>query len=441
MGKEINVDQLIELGLEIADPQNEQHTSLKHKDDRYVSQKKDSDSRDPFERDYARVIHSASFRRLQGKMQLLGTQTSDYYRTRLTHSLEASQIGTEIATKVVTNLVDRKVSKSLVAMACLAHDIGNPPFGHFGEKALNVLMKEHGGFEGNAQTLRIVCNLEKKSKNYNGLNLTHSSRIALVKYNVTAEEKQRAGKLLKGKFIYNEEALEINSDEGVAPQSLECQIMELADDIAYACHDLEDSLKSGVLTLQDVIWSLEQKEEEVKKQFESILGTAKEVSGNSHGDIYHKAITSVLINTFVNDIGVVELTPDARAKKGTKFAKGLGMLTYEDLLKELKQTVYELLVRQPSVAEYEINGGIIVKELFTMLVDEKYNYNYRLFPLEFQDEINKSGSTDREGTVYRAASDYISGMTDSFALRLYKQHFGKDLPVYRDCSWEGKLPV
>jgi len=440
MGKEINVDALIELGLEIADPENDQHTSLVHSDDRYVSHKKDSDSRDPFERDYARVIHSASFRRLQGKMQLLGTQTSDYYRTRLTHSLEASQIGSEIATKIVFNNTKGKVSKALVTMACLAHDIGNPPFGHFGEKALNILMQNHGGFEGNAQTLRIICNLEKKSQKYDGLNLTLASRIALVKYNVTAGEKQKAGTLLDGKFIYDDDAKEILSQNGIIPQSLECQIMELSDDIAYACHDLEDSLKSGVLALQDVIWSLEQKSEDVKIQFEEILGIAKDVCGNSHGDMYHKAITSVLINIFVNDIGVVDLTPQVQSKKGSRFNKGLGMLNYENLLKNLKQTVYELLVRQPSVAEYEINGGIIVKELFTMLVDEKYNYNYRLFPLEFQDVINASSPGDREKVIYRAASDYISGMTDSFTLRLYRQHFGKDFPTYGDCSWGDKLP-
>jgi len=160
------------------------------------------------------VIHSASFRRLQGNMQLLGTQTSDYFRTRLTHSLEVSQIGTEIATKIVTSESDKKVSKALVAMACLTHDIGNPPFGHFGEKALNVLMNGHGGFEDNAQTLRIVCTLEQKSQDYNGLNLTLASRIALVKYNVTAQQKQDSGSLLDGKFLYNDQVPEVIGKKG-----------------------------------------------------------------------------------------------------------------------------------------------------------------------------------------------------------------------------------
>jgi dGTPase len=438
MANQINIDELLAEGLKIADPSDKEHIELMYSDP-FIEEKKDRDSRNPFERDYARVIHSASFRRLQGKMQLLGTQTSDYYRTRLTHSLEASQIGTEIATKIETTQGDKTVSKALVAMACLAHDIGNPPFGHFGEKALNVLMKDHGGFEGNAQTLRIVCTLEQKSEEYDGLNLTQASRIALVKYNVTAQQKQANDSLLDGKFLYNDQAQEVIGKNGVSAQSLECQIMELADDIAYACHDLEDSLKSGVLTLEDIIWSLEHKGRAVKEQFENIVKIARKLCGNSHGDIFHKSITSVLINIFVNDIGVVQLDKKDIVKKGTQFTKSLGMLTYAELLKQLKLTVYELLVRQPSVAEYEINGGIIVKQLFTMLVDNKYNYNYRLFPLEYQEMIFNS-PVERQTSVCRAASDYISGMTDTFAMRLYKQHFGKELPVYHDCNWSEVLP-
>lgn len=114
-----------------------------------------------------------------------------------------------------------------------------------------------------------------------------------------------------------------------------------------------------------------------------------------------------------------------------------------ELLKRIKLSVYNLLVRKPNVAGYEIKGGVIVKELFTMLVDGKYNYNYRLFPLEYQKLIFKDTAAsheERETILYRAASDYISGMTDSFAVKLYKQHFGKELPTYGDCDWGEVLP-
>lgn len=437
MEKGILIDELLSLGVEVSDPNNSNHTIRKHGDP-FIVQKKDTDSRDPFERDYARVIHSPSFRRLQGKMQLLGTQTNDYYRTRLTHSLEVSQIGAEIATKIYSESCNIKVSKPLVTMACLAHDIGNPPFGHFGEKALNLLMKDHGGFEGNAQTLRIVCELEQKSQDYKGLNLTLASRLALVKYNVTAQQKNKEGKLLDGKFLYDDSVSEISAESSLMAQTLECQIMEISDDIAYACHDLEDSLKSGVLTLEDVIWSLKRIDENAHNQFIEILTISKKLCGNSHGDIYLKSITSVLINTFVNDIKVVSLDEKEMKKKGTIYTKGLGLLEYNGLLKQLKNVVYELLVRQPTVAEYEIKGGIIVRQLFTMLTDSKYNYNYRLFPLEYQKMIEDNSEVPTV-SLYRAASDYISEMTDSFAIRLYKKHFGKEIPSYSDCDWKDIL--
>ncbi|MFF2089892.1 deoxyguanosinetriphosphate triphosphohydrolase family protein [Paenibacillus sp. NPDC058174] len=438
MDKKILIDELLALGVEVSDPNNDEHTTRKH-DDPFIVQKKDTDSRDPFERDYARVLHSPSFRRLQGKMQLLGTQTNDYYRTRLTHSLEVSQIGAEIATKVYADNDSKiKVSKALVTMACLTHDIGNPPFGHFGEKALNMLMKDHGGFEGNAQTLRIVCNLEQKSQDYKGLNLTLASRLALVKYNVTAQQKNKEGKLKEGKFLYDDLTSEINTKSKLKTQTLECQIMEISDDIAYACHDLEDSLKSGVLTLEDVIWSLKSKDKSAHSQFTEILEISKKLCGNSHGDIYLKSITSVLINTFVNDIKVIDLNKEEMLKKGTVYSKGLGLKEYKGLLKQLKNVVYDLLVRQPSVAEYEIKGGIIVRQLFTMLVDEKYNYNNRLFPLEYQKIIENNPEVPTV-SLYRTASDYISEMTDSFAMRLYKKHFGKDMPSYNDCDWNDSI--
>jgi dGTPase len=426
----IEVKDLITDGLVIARVSDPEHVKRKNSDS---FKENKSDTRDDFERDYARVLHSASFRRLQGKMQLLGTQVSDFYRTRLTHSLEVSQIGSEIASKITVSGERNVVSKSLVMMACLAHDIGNPPFGHFGEKALNVIMKDMGGFEGNAQTLRVLSSLEKKSKAFDGLNLTLAAKMSVVKYNVQPPEGDT---ILKGKFLYHDQYDELQ--ESMLPaQTIECQIMELADDIAYACHDLEDGLKSGIIHLEDIESHLSgcQGGEKLLETFNGKVTSAATLSGVRSGDMFYKALTSVLINTFIQDIEVCPLTDKERKKKGTLRTKALGLRTQSAFLEGLKSGVLSTLIGKPAVAEYEIQGASVIKSLYDMLTDKTYNYRDRFFPEEYRYFISND--------IYpleRVAVDYIAGMTDAFALRLYAQHFGKDVPKYQDNRWTAPLP-
>ena len=236
--------------------------------------KGDEAYRSPFRKDYSRLLHSASWRRLQGKTQLFPGLDSEFFRNRLTHSLEVAQIAKSIALRINSlNLSLGEdggklvVDSDLVEFAGLAHDLGHPPFGHEGEHALDDLMKEHGGFEGNAQTLRILARLEDKVYVENpqesiGLDLTMRSLAAVLKYDNQIPMQRKKGDAIS-KGYYGEEAELVNhiretvSQAGGVPvgefKTLECMIMDVADDIAYSTYDFEDAMKAGFRTPLDLI--------------------------------------------------------------------------------------------------------------------------------------------------------------------------------------------
>ncbi|MFV8607446.1 deoxyguanosinetriphosphate triphosphohydrolase family protein, partial [Ralstonia pseudosolanacearum] len=232
--------------------------------------------RSAFRKDYARLLHAPSFRRLQGKTQLFPGVESDFFRNRLTHSLEVAQIASGIATALNETEMPRvfpgcAIDCDLVEFAALAHDLGHPPFGHNGEKALDELMAEYGGFEGNAQTLRIVSVTERKlvrtesnalSTDY-GLNLTYRSLASVLKYDRMIPACRKPGTSLKKGYYATEAELVHSIKEKVAPgfagkkfKTIECAIMDVADDIAYSTYDLEDSLHAGFLTPYDLLHAL-----------------------------------------------------------------------------------------------------------------------------------------------------------------------------------------
>lgn len=225
--------------------------------------------RDPFRQDYARVIHCPSFRRLQGKTQLFPGHESDFFRNRLTHSLEVAQIAESVAYKINAthpffklNNIDPRVCFT----ASLLHDIGHPPFGHNGEEALDAAMRAYGGFKGNAQTLRIISQLEKKRyvpgetcpiARRSGLNLTYRTLAAILKYDSQIPEVRKTdSKVCKG-YYFEDLPIVLDIKKHVEPdweladgkfKTIECAIMDIADDIAYSTYDLEDSFKAGFLT-------------------------------------------------------------------------------------------------------------------------------------------------------------------------------------------------
>ena len=217
--------------------------------DRYVSETQKSSVRTDFERDRARVLHSSALRRLGEKTQVLGPTSDDFVRTRLTHSLEVAQVGRELGKELGAN-------PDVVDAACLSHDLGHPPFGHNGERALNELAAEIGGFEGNAQTLRIVARLEPKviaEEGPAGLNLTRATLDAICKYPWAKGEGPNREKSLRKYSVYDDDRPTFEwMREGVTPgvRCLEAQIMDLSDDIAYSVHDVEDAVATGKMDLE-----------------------------------------------------------------------------------------------------------------------------------------------------------------------------------------------
>jgi len=232
----------------------------------------------PFAKDYSRIVHSSAFRRLQGKTQLIPAGENEVFRTRLTHSLEVADIASRIASTLNHRhgaaLGGYRVNNDIVACASLLHDLGHPPFGHSGEEVLNERMREHGGFEGNAQTLRIVTCLENRlgliedrgaaesaitqsEGAPRGMNLTAGTLAAVVKYPYPLGKSGRGA--VAGKGIYEEEMPVIHALQALglslSPQrrTLECQIMDIADDVAYSAYDLEDTLEAGIVTPLDLV--------------------------------------------------------------------------------------------------------------------------------------------------------------------------------------------
>ncbi|WP_395400264.1 dGTP triphosphohydrolase [Pseudoduganella sp. UC29_106] len=355
-------------------------------------------------RDYARVLYSASFRRLQGKMQLLGVDANHFNRNRLTHSLEVAQIARSIA-------ADLGLERTVVSETCsLAHDIGNPPFGHYGEKILNELAADAGGFEGNAQAFRILRTLEKKHHAYAGLNLTVRTLFGITKY------FQRRDTPTVKKFLYDDDYDFLTSElarHGITVRKgIDAQIMDLADEIAYAAHDVEDALSFGIITWGEILHEFRISKEFAGAfdQFSAIAHHAHEEalkceaqeSSEEYSIVLRKELTSQIVHELCQDIGVVD--------------GQLGYRTKALLARGLKSLLWRAILRKKDVQLYEKRGEKIIRGLFEVLSDRQYNRNGILLPPEI-----RCLKDSRE----RLVIDYIAGMMDSFAAQEYEKYFGQ----------------
>lgn len=306
-----------------------------------LTKKSPEDYRSPWRKDYARLLHSASFRRLHGKTQLFPNHESDFYRNRLTHSLEVAQIAKAIATKINHEYLkgDQQIEVDIVEIAGLAHDLGHPPFGHNGEEALDECMRDRfGGFEGNAQTLRILTRIEKKvtksfgdqgealavigcKDNRAGLNLTMRVLASVLKYEhriIPYADDDRGddkGDVIKG-YYKSDEALvrEIKASvldcsvdslpSDLKFKTIECQIMDIADDIAYSTYDLEDSFKAGFLSPLDLLSAEDDLYEEIAAEItEKLAGEYQGVEGVDDKDLEFAPADVIL--TIVSVIGQI----------------------------------------------------------------------------------------------------------------------------------------
>lgn len=415
--------------------------------------KRRNDHRSPYQRDRARILHSAAFRRLQAKTQVLGVGMNDFYRTRLTHSLEVSQIGTGICAQLKLKQTDHRDlfdSMSLIESLCLAHDIGHPPFGHGGEVALNYMMRDHGGFEGNGQTFRILTGLEPYTEFY-GMNLCRRTLLGVLKYpalysslhhenkpvEVTSFRQLKPADWPPVKGIFDDDSAILDwvlaplsgADRTLFQQtdvvgegrhqrtrhkSLDCSIMELADDIAYAVHDLEDAIVMGIVTSNqwqdDVANKLRISEDRWISQEFSVIGDKL----FSHHHHLRKDAIGTLVNGFVTAIDLLE--NEAFTDPLLRFNATLDK-HFSRALEVLKQFVYTYVICKPEIQMLEYKGQQIVMELFEAFESDPK----RLLPSHTQARWRRV--TNEGLNSHRVIADYISGMTDEFASRLHQHLF------------------
>lgn len=456
----------------------------------------EQDYRTPYRRDYARLIHSPSFRRLQGKTQLYPGIESDFFRNRLTHSLEVAQIsktiGNYINNKFLNNSVGEHIDLDICEFAGVAHDLGHPPFGHQGEEALDECMRNYGGFEGNAQTLRILSKLEKKEKQENansneefrfGLNLTYRSLASIVKYDneipatqVDRKESQK-NEPIKGYYASEKELVDTikqkvaGKKNKVGFKTVECQIMDIADDIAYSTYDLEDGFKAGFYNPigffsypDSVFAAVAEKVERALKKDNHIKkknfspNEVKEVLFNIFSNVYNyeslglslaedtkglqylaipkgmtpEAMLGNIVNTlsrgsknvaedgFIRGAFTSDLINGAINNVNFIFNKTNPSLS-EVYLEEnsrirvevLKNFTYESQILSPRLKIAEFRGKEIVKEIFKVI---SQNEGWRLMPFDYQNIYHHFTS---EGDKMRCICDYISVMTDKYAIEFY----------------------
>ena len=347
--------------------------------------------RTPFQRDRDRIIHSASFRRLKHKTQVFVNTEGDHYRTRITHSIEVSQIARTISKYL--NLND-----DLAETLSLSHDMGHTPFGHAGEEALNECMKNYGGFDHNLQTLRIVMFLENKYLKFKGLNLTLETLDGLLKHNGPFYDKEKLQTIIGIKNLKNKVKLNKNT-------FLEGQIASISDDIAYNNHDIQDGIKAKLFTLKELI--------EIDF-FKEIYSSYKRSIKNNNKEIIIYQIIRDSINLMVQDVikKTILNINNKKIKNISEVYNNKSQIVefstkFKIIEKQIKLFLKEKMYKNKNVLNKNNNGKKIIKNLFNIIKNK---------PNKF---IKKS---DLDRNKFRAISDYISGMTDRFAINLYKSN-------------------
>ena len=344
--------------------------------------------RNEFQRDRDRIIHSAAFRRLEYKTQVFVNHEGDMFRTRLTHSIEVAQIGRSIARALRAN-------EDLTEAICLAHDLGHTPFGHAGQDALNTCMKDYGGFEHNLQSLRVVDTLEEKYADFPGLNLTFETREGILKHC----SKNNARKLgeIGNRFL-----------EGKQP-GLEAQIANIADEIAYNNHDIDDGLRAGLLDM-----TILRQCEIFNQQY---LAVTEQWQDLSHRQLTHEIIRR-MINILVSDLilttqkNIKQFSPES-IEDIRGQSKPLVSLSDEmkNMNIQLKQFLRKNLYQHFHVNRMTYKAHKIIKSLFDV-----FEKNVQLLPNDLQQIIKNN-----KELKYVTISDYIAGMTDRYAIAEYER--------------------
>ena len=337
--------------------------------------------RDAFQRDRDRVVHSTAFRRLVYKTQVFVNHEGDLYRTRLTHSLEVAQVARTVANALGLN-------ESLAEAICLAHDLGHTPFGHAGQDALNACMQRHGGFEHNLQSLRIVDLLEQKYPAFDGLNLTFETREGILKH--CSPRNARALGDVGERFIAREQP------------GLEAQLANVADEIAYNHHDIDDGLRAGLLEVADLCGEplFERQYRAVAEEYPSL--DARRTIHETIRRMFGVAVNDLIGTTRQRLEAAAPANIDAVRQAGTKLVGFSDTLQREHLA--MKAYLREKLYRHPRVKAMTDRAKAIVEDLFKAYMD-----NPGLLPEEHRAVV------DTRDPLARVVADYIAGMTDRFA--------------------------
>jgi len=345
--------------------------------------------RDEFQRDRDRIIHSTAFRRLEYKTQVFVNHEGDLFRTRLTHSLEVAQIARSIARNLGLN-------EALTEAISLAHDLGHTPFGHAGQDALNACMAEHGGFEHNLQSLRVVDLLEERYADFDGLNLTFETREGILKH-CSRRNAERLGPIGE-RFLRGEQP------------SLEAQLANVADELAYNNHDVDDGLRSGLITLEQL--------EQVGIFARHIAEVRARYPGLAGRRLIHETIRR-MINTLVVDLTnesrrlIAEHAPASiEAVRMSPPMIGFSRAVAAEQV-ELKQFLRHALYRHYLVVRMSGKSQRILSELFSAFIGD-----HRLLPPQDQARAGVDAA--------RAIADYIAGMTDRYAIREHRRLFSVD---------------
>jgi dGTPase len=346
----------------------------------------DPQGRNQFQRDRDRIIHSSAFRRLEYKTQVFVNHEGDLFRTRLTHSLEVAQIGRAIARNL-------NLHEDLIEGIALAHDLGHTPFGHAGQDALNECMRDYGGFEHNLQSLRVVDHLEQRYAEFDGLNLTFEMREGILKH-CSLKNARKLGNV--GERFINK-----------TQPSLEAQVANLADEIAYNNHDVDDGLRSGLITLEQLseVAIFAQHLQQVKDRYPNLADRR----------LIHETIRR-MINSQIVDLcsessrNIAEHAPssieDVRQKPALiSFSAGMAKQQAE-----LKKFLRTKLYRHYRVNRMSNKAHRIITELF-----REFMLDSTIMPDEFQQRAEQDKP--------RAVADYIAGMTDRYAMREYQRMF------------------
>lgn len=360
-------------------------------------------TRTDYQRDRDRIVHSTAFRRLVYKTQVFLNHEGDLFRTRLTHSLEVAQLGRSVARSL-------RLNEDLVEAICLAHDLGHTPFGHAGQDALHHCMADHGGFEHNLQSLRVVDRLEERYPHYDGLNLTFETREGILKHCSRAhaqllEASEPGG--VGARFLRREQP------------NLEAQLCNLADEIAYNAHDIDDGVRSGLITLEQL------EDVPLFEQFRraALADHPDLATPQRQRRLLFEAIRRML-SAQVYD--VIDATRAAIEKAGPcsvdDVRRAPPLVMFGDAMRAqsqaLKRFLFQNLYRHPQVTETTGRAQQIVRDLFAA---------YTTAPHEMKAEFARQARADEGPLRARAVADFIAGMTDRFAAREHERLTGQRL--------------